>query len=125
MFECFITNLPRDEFNADAIKELYRMRWGIETSFRELKHTIGLLYFHSKKEEFIIQEIYAGLILYNYCQMITSHVTLQHNERTYEYQLNSIQWQLSFAVWRQTVSLYGLIVTLYTLVIYVINIRVF
>lgn len=88
VFECFVTNLPIDEFNANGIKELYRMRWGIETSFRELKHTIGLLYFHSKKEEFIVQEIYAGLILYNYCQMITSHVTLEHKERTYEYQLN-------------------------------------
>lgn len=88
IFECFVTNLPSDEFDALAIKELYRMRWGIETSFRELKHTIGLLYFHSKKEEFILQEIYAGLILYNYCQMITSHVTLEHKERTYEYQLN-------------------------------------
>lgn len=88
IFECFVTNLPMDEFNADEIKELYRMRWGIETSFRELKYTVGLLYFHSKKEEFILQEIYAGLILYNYCQIITSHVTLDNKMRTYEYQLN-------------------------------------
>lgn len=88
VFECFVTNLPRDGFDALAIKELYRMRWGIETSFRELKHTIGLLYFHSKKEEFIIQEIYAGLILYNYCQMITSHATLERKHRKYQYQLN-------------------------------------
>jgi hypothetical protein len=88
IYECFVTNLPSDEFDALAIKELYRMRWGIETSFRELKHTIGLLYFHSKKEEFIIQEIYAGLILYNYCQMVTSHATLGKKHRTYQYQLN-------------------------------------
>ena len=74
------------EYN--EIKELYKMRWGVETSFRELKYTLGLLYFHSKKEEFILQEVYAGLILYNYCQIITSHVTLKHKDRTYEYQLN-------------------------------------
>lgn len=88
VFECFVTNLPIDEFNANEIKELYKMRWGVETSFRELKYTLGLLYFHSKKEEFILQEVYAGLILYNYCQIITSHVTLKHKDRTYEYQLN-------------------------------------
>lgn len=88
IYECFVTNLPNDEFDLLAIKELYRMRWGIETSFRELKYTIGLLYFHSKKEEFIIQEIYAGLILYNYCQMVTSHVTLEKKHRTHQYQLN-------------------------------------
>ena len=26
------------------------MRWGIETSFRELKYAVGLTSFHSKKE---------------------------------------------------------------------------
>ena len=25
------------------------MRWGIETSFRNLKHTLGLLHLHAKK----------------------------------------------------------------------------
>ena len=39
---------------------------GIEISFRYLKHANGLLYFHSKKPEFLKQEIYANLILYNF-----------------------------------------------------------
>ena len=30
------------------------------------KHTNGLLYFHSKKPEFLKQEIYANLTLYNF-----------------------------------------------------------
>lgn len=34
-YECIITNLDRDEFSADEIKDLYNKRWGIETSFRE------------------------------------------------------------------------------------------
>mgnify|MGYP000615202485 FL=1 len=53
------------------------MRWGIETSFRELKYAIGLCCFHSKKVEYIMQEIYARLILYNYCELITMHVIIQ------------------------------------------------
>ena len=39
---------------------------GIEISFRYLKHANGLLYFHSKKPEFLKQEIYANPILYNF-----------------------------------------------------------
>ena len=36
-----------------GIKELYHMRWGIETSFRELKYAIGLTSFHSKKRDYM------------------------------------------------------------------------
>lgn len=48
-YKCLITNLPNDEFNITDSKELYHKRWGIETSFRELKYAIGLINFYSKK----------------------------------------------------------------------------
>ena len=60
-----ITNLPHT-FVLEDIKACYHWRWGIEISFRYLKHANGLLYFHSKKPEFLKQEIYANLILYNF-----------------------------------------------------------
>ena len=41
-YETVITNLSADEFSPTEIKHLYSLRWGIETSFRELKYTIGL-----------------------------------------------------------------------------------
>lgn len=41
-YHTFITNLDPEIFGMKQIKEIYRMRWGIETSFRELKHTLGL-----------------------------------------------------------------------------------
>ncbi|MBN1040469.1 IS4 family transposase, partial [Clostridium botulinum] len=44
-YETIITNLDSNEFSADKIKELYHMRWGIETSFRELKYALGLINF--------------------------------------------------------------------------------
>ena len=47
-YECIITNLDRESFPPEKVKKLYHMRWGIETSFRDLKHTIGLSHFHSK-----------------------------------------------------------------------------
>ena len=56
-YESIITNLPAEEFSAEDIKELYYMRWGIETSFRELKYAIGLTHFHSKKLDYIKQKV--------------------------------------------------------------------
>lgn len=64
-YEYLITNLPFS-FDLNDIKEIYHWRWGIEVSFRYLKHANGLLHFHCKKPEFLKQEIYANLILYNF-----------------------------------------------------------
>ena len=33
-YECIITNLPQDEFDASELKKLYQLRWGRENSFR-------------------------------------------------------------------------------------------
>lgn len=87
-YECMITNLPKEEFPAEEIKKIYAMRWGIETSFRELKYAIGLSCFHSKKVEYIMQEIYARLILYNYCEIITMNVVIHQRDTKHVYQMN-------------------------------------
>lgn len=87
-YESIITNLPLEEFPAEEIKKIYKMRWGIETSFRELKYAIGLSCFHSKKVEYIMQEIYARLILYNYCEIITMHVVIHQKDTKHIYQMN-------------------------------------
>ncbi|UYO62753.1 IS4 family transposase [Acetobacterium wieringae] len=75
-FQYLVTNLGSD-FSMQDIKYLYHKRWGIEISFRELKHTIGLMHFNSKKVEHIKQEIYAKMILYNFCEMITLNVVIK------------------------------------------------
>ena len=87
-YECLVTNLPADEFKTDEIKKLYRMRWGIETSFKELKYSTALLYFHSKKEELLHQEIYAKLIMYNFSQAVISKIKLVKKHLKYEYKIN-------------------------------------
>lgn len=87
-YEVIITNLPEDKFPSKRIKEIYHMRWGIETSFRELKYAIGLTSFHSKKTAYIIQEIFARLTMYNFCEIITTHVIIQQKNRKYSYQVN-------------------------------------
>ena len=87
-YETVITNLQEADFPPDELKRLYGMRWGIETSFRELKYTVGLLHFHAKKVENITQEIFARLIMYNFTELITSHVVIRKPNRKYPYKAN-------------------------------------
>ena len=56
-YETVYTNLDSVTFPIGTIKELYRLRWGIETSFKELKYTIGLSCLHGKKTDFLLQEV--------------------------------------------------------------------
>lgn len=86
--ETIITNLPIDKYPAEEIKKLYASRWGIETSFRNLKYTMGMLNFHSKKVACIQQEIYAHLVMYNFAEMITSHVVIKKKQKKYTYKAN-------------------------------------
>lgn len=88
-YECIMTNLPADEFTAEDIKRLYFSRWGIETSFRKLKYTIGLSSFHSYKTEFIKQEIWAKLIAYNLTETVVNHTVVETRKNTkHSYKVN-------------------------------------
>ena len=87
-YETVITNLPSEEFSPAELKHLYNLRWGIETSFRELKYTIGLKQPVSKKAEYIFQEIFARCIMYNFCELVTTHVTIHYQSEKYVYQTN-------------------------------------
>jgi len=80
-YETVITSLDRKEFPSDVIKELYHMRWGVETSFRELKYAISLVNLHAKKDELIKQEIFANLIMYNFCERITGAVVVEQKKK--------------------------------------------
>ena len=86
--ETIITNLDASAFPLHDIKRLYAMRWGIETSFRNLKHTLGLLHLHAKKVEFVLQEIFAKLTMYNFCELITQSVVIQQAQKTHTYKVN-------------------------------------
>ena len=87
-YETVVTNLNSVEFPPDELKKLYNMRWGIETSFRELKYTVGLLHFHAKKVEYICQEVFARLIMYNFAELITSPVVISKADSKYAYKAN-------------------------------------
>lgn len=87
-YECIVTNLPSNEFPAERIKEIYFRRWGIESSFRKLKYSIGLSNFHAYKPEYIKQEIWAKLIAYNITEILINHTVVEHKDTKHQYKVN-------------------------------------
>ena len=94
-YEYMITNLPHT-FVLEDIKACYHWRWGIEISFRYLKHANGLLYFHSKKPEFLKQEIYANLILYNF-GIFLSNEAAEENLKKKRKKGNKYNYEIDFS----------------------------
>ena len=87
-FECLVTNLPTDEFPPKRLKKLYYARWGIESSFRKLKYTIGLSNFHSYKPDLIMQEIWARLSAYNFTEAMINCTVIKKAKRKLSYKVN-------------------------------------
>lgn len=66
-YEVLATNLSQDEFSSEDLKELYHMRWGIETAIRQLKYDDNLRFIHTHKKTAAIGEIILSLIFHNIC----------------------------------------------------------
>ena len=106
-WEYVLTTLREEDYTLEQIKEIYHMRWLIETSFLELKYEIGLLAVHARKMDSIRQEIYAALTLYNLSNCVIRYCEesrVAESRRTkYEYRLNrkfAIEMCRDFFSWR-------------------------
>ena len=87
-FETLATSLPRS-FTVDDLKEIYHRRWGIETSFRDLKYSAGLVNLHGKRDDFVEQEIYAALTAFNFTSRIVQETVVQQpTDGLYAYAVN-------------------------------------
>ena len=62
-----LTNLPKEEFSLEELKQLYHLRWGIETAFRFLKYDDCLSFSNTKKKVPVIGEIVLAMIFHNIC----------------------------------------------------------
>lgn len=63
--EKLITNLPPDLFSPDDLKELYHLRWGVETCFQMLKDRLQMENMTGTRPILIEQDIYASAYLLN------------------------------------------------------------
>ncbi len=103
-YENIITNLPGNEFHMEKIKAIYHLRWGIETSFCTLKHTIAAVNFHSKSRQMITHEIWARLILFNFCSYITGQVTFEKQKRKH---IHQVDFAIAFKTCRHFLRLHS------------------
>lgn len=88
-YETLLTNPPREEFSISDLKELYAMRWKIETNIRFWKYAEGVLALHSRTDVLIMQELYAHLTMFNFCQRICREIEIpQKPGNKYEYKID-------------------------------------
>ncbi len=93
-YEYILTNLPAYSFSADEIKKLYNLRWGQETAFRHLNYAGNMVHIHSLKKEFIMQEIYAKLVFYNFSAFLASAFSMPKKKtEKHTYVINHTQLQ--------------------------------
>lgn len=86
-WEVIITDLDKEQFPLERIKQLYHMRWGIESSFRKLKYDLGCIQFHSKQDDFVEMEIYSHMIMFNVVSQTSAQVNIKRT-RKYAYAVN-------------------------------------
>ena len=63
--ETLLSNLPMDEFTKQDLKELYNLRWTIETDYDRLKNILEVENFTGQRRIIIEQDIYSKIFLLN------------------------------------------------------------
>ena len=63
--ERLITNIPATTLSPDELKEVYHLRWGVETCFQMLKDRLQLENMTGTKPALIEQDVYAAAYLLN------------------------------------------------------------
>ena len=66
--EYLISNLDKNEFCKDELKEIYKKRWQIEISYNSIKNKLKIEEFTGNLPQFIYQDIYAQIVVYNQIQ---------------------------------------------------------
>ena len=79
VFETIATSLP-NTFTLEDIRELYHFRWGIESGFRDLKYTMGLVNLYGKRDCFAEQEMYAAMTMFNFTSRIARKAVIRQPE---------------------------------------------
>lgn len=76
--EILLTNL---DFTYEEMKELYKLRWSIESTYHQLKENLKIETISSGKEVIVKQEILSQMLVYNIAQ---SHINVAESKITQE-----------------------------------------
>ena len=91
--EILITSLTDlDKYPNSIFKDLYFLRWGVETFYDELKNKIKAEYFSGYSNHSILQDFYAALFVSNVQSLIVSEINdelaLKSGRTKYQYKVN-------------------------------------
>ena len=68
--EYLVTNLMPEQIPSEKFSELYRLRWGVESKYRELKNRLEIECFNSIKPVSVRQEFFAAMYLSNLAAIV-------------------------------------------------------
>ena len=77
--ETLLTNIFDKEFQIEDFKELYNLRWGIETNYNTMKNRLNIENYSGKKRIAIEQDIYSKFLKYNVFQHYENYFNLLIN----------------------------------------------
>lgn len=76
--EILLTNLTEDEFDIVGLKELYHLRWNIETHYNVLKNKLKLEEFSGYRNTLVRQDVFASIWLSNIISLFIIETNLKH-----------------------------------------------
>ena len=103
--EYLVTNLMPEQMTAENFPNLYRLRWGVESKYRELKNRLEIEAFNSIKPVNIRQEFFAAMYLSNLAAVIKSEsdsriVASANNRRDYQSNRSYILYRIKSCIIR-------------------------
>ena len=77
--EYLLTNIMDKNFTIEDFKELYNLRWGIETNYNTMKNRLNIENYTGKRKITIEQDIYSKFLKYNIVQYYKIYFNLLIN----------------------------------------------
>ena len=96
-YEILVTSLLDEQlYPTEMFKELYHLRWGIETFYGLLKTRLELENFTGKTVESVLQDIYSTLYLTNIESILTAEATANLKDKTTSKNQQKVNHSVSF-----------------------------
>ena len=89
-YEILATNLPRELFPEECFKEIYHLRWRIETAFQTLKDRLQIENFTGTKPVLLEQDIYSTIYVSNIAEDIARDIEQEqadHLQNDYKHRM--------------------------------------
>ena len=89
--QIFCTSIMDKKFSPEDFSDLYHNRWGVEETYKTLKHWVELENFSGKTALAIKQDFYSKIFLMNLCTVYSHPVSEQIKKEKEDYQINRTQ----------------------------------